>query len=235
MPDLAFDLNKSYEENIEVFKLHVAALDPAMAEILLNHLDTLLAGEDPGGRTSRTAFNRAVLVDLEAPTAYCRRGAMTRYYLGELSIEGFRGINNAGEPLKIKFTPNAVNSICAPNGIGKTSIFEAIHYAIFGVVPRLVGLQAAEQPETYINNRFLPRGASVAMTFAADDGTPDIPAPLQRSAAGIRTVNSSTAQARPEGILRSLREGFVLVDSRKLARLVDDTALVRGRSFASLV
>jgi DNA repair exonuclease SbcCD ATPase subunit len=62
---------------------------------------------------------------------------MTRYYLRELSIEGFRGINNAGDPLQIKLQPEAVNSIHAPNGVGKTSIFEAIHYAIFGEVPRL--------------------------------------------------------------------------------------------------
>ncbi len=160
---------------------------------------------------------------------------MTRYYLGELSIEGFRGINNAGDPLRIKLAPNAVNSICAPNGVGKTSVFEAIHYAIFGEVPRLAGLQAAEHPETYINNRFHPGGASIAMTFAADDGTPDIQITVQRSAAGIRTVGSMTSHADPEGFLRSLREDFVLVDYRKFGRFIDDTALVRGRSFASLV
>ncbi|MBX3671016.1 MAG: AAA family ATPase [Rhodocyclaceae bacterium] len=160
---------------------------------------------------------------------------MTRYYLSELSIEGFRGINNAGDPLRIKLAPSAVNSISAPNGVGKTSVFEAIHYAIFGEVPRLAGLQAAEQPETYINNRFHPGGASIAMTFTADDGTPDIQITVQRSAAGIRAATSTTGHADPEGFLRSLREDFVLVDYRKFARFIDDTALIRGRSFASLV
>ncbi len=66
MPDLSFDLDKTYEENIRLFEEHITKLNPAMAEILLRHLDTLLAGEDPGGRANRSAFNRSVLADLEA-------------------------------------------------------------------------------------------------------------------------------------------------------------------------
>ena len=72
---------------------------------------------------------------------------MTRFYLTEISIEGFRGINNDGDPLCVKLRPDAVNSIHAPNGVGKTSIFEAIHFAIFGTVPRLTKLQTAERPD----------------------------------------------------------------------------------------
>ncbi len=68
MTDLVFDLDKSYEDNIEAFRRHVTALDPAMAEILFKHLGNLIAGEDPGSRPNRTVFNRAVLADLEAST-----------------------------------------------------------------------------------------------------------------------------------------------------------------------
>jgi hypothetical protein len=160
---------------------------------------------------------------------------MTRYYLSEISIEGFRGINNAGDPLTIKLSPNAVNSIHGPNGVAKTSIFEAVHYAIFGVVSRLVDLQAAEQPDTYINNRFHSGDALVAMMFAADDTSPNVEISVHRTAAGIRRATSATGHPNPEGFLRSLREDFVLVDYRKFARFIDDTALVRGRSFATLV
>jgi DNA repair exonuclease SbcCD ATPase subunit len=160
---------------------------------------------------------------------------MTRYYLSELNIEGFRGINNAGDPLTIKLLPNAVNSIHAPNGVGKTSVFEAIHYAIFDEVPRLRELQAAEHPQNYINNRFHPGDASVAMTFAADDGSPNVEISVRRTVAGARTTASATGHADPEGFLQSLREDFVLVDYRKFAHFIDDTALVRGRSFAALV
>lgn len=44
----------------------MTALDPTLAEILFKHLDKLLADNDPGNRANRTAFNRAVLAELEA-------------------------------------------------------------------------------------------------------------------------------------------------------------------------
>jgi DNA repair exonuclease SbcCD ATPase subunit len=160
---------------------------------------------------------------------------VTRYYLTELGIEGFRGINNGGEPLNIRLQPSTVNSIHAPNGVGKTSIFEAIHYAIFDTVPVLSQLQEAEHPETYINNRFHLGPAIIALTFSADDGSGDIQVTVRRTAVGIRSATSATGHPDPEGFLRSLREDFVLVDYRKFARFIDNTALVRGRSFASLV
>jgi hypothetical protein len=65
--DLEFDLDKTYEENVAAFKEHMFAIDAAMAEILFKHLDKLLSGDDPGSRANRTAFNRAVLAELETP------------------------------------------------------------------------------------------------------------------------------------------------------------------------
>jgi hypothetical protein len=67
MPDLEFDLDKTYDENVAAFKQHMTALDPVMAVILFEHLDKLLAGDDPGNRANRTAFNRAVLAELDVP------------------------------------------------------------------------------------------------------------------------------------------------------------------------
>jgi hypothetical protein len=161
---------------------------------------------------------------------------MTRYYLSQISIEGFRGINNDGDPLVIKFKPNAVNSIHAHNGVGKTSIFEAIHFAIFGDVPRLTRLQGAEHPEAYVVNRFHPSGeASIGLWFEADDGSGTVEVTIKRDASGTRTAASNSNHPDPEGFLRGLREDFVLVDYTKFADFVDASALERGRSFATLV
>src|ERR1700730_387497 len=152
---------------------------------------------------------------------------MTRYYLTELSIEGFRGINNEGDPLKIRLQPDAVNSIHVPNGLGKTSVFEAIHYAIFDEVPRLTVLQQAEHPSEYINNRFHSAGlATISLTFRADDPSPNVEVVVQRTKVGTRTVTSPTGHPDPDGFLRSLREDFVLVDYAKFAKFIDSTALV---------
>ena len=79
---------------------------------------------------------------------------MTGWFLNEVSVEGFRGINNEGAPLKVKLKPDKVNSISAPNGVGKTSIFDAVLYAITGSIPKLDDLPAAERGQSYYLNQF---------------------------------------------------------------------------------
>ncbi len=161
---------------------------------------------------------------------------MSRYFLASASIEGFRGINNDGDPLVLKFKHDAVNSIHAPNGVGKSSIFEALHFALYGTVPRLEGMQDAEQGASYIVNKFhASQEATVALVFKSDDGTPDVSITVTRPAAGGKVVTSPSGHADPNRFLANLCEDFVLVDYPRFASLVDCSALERGRSFASLV
>lgn len=161
---------------------------------------------------------------------------MSRYFLASAAIEGFRGINNDGDPLVLRFRPDAVNSVHAPNGVGKSSIFEALYFAIHGTVPRLEELQGAEQGDSYIVNKFHPaRQATISLVFSSDDGTPDIGITVTRSAAGGRLVTSPSGHPDPTNFLASLCEDFVLVDYPRFASFVDCSALDRGRSFASLV
>lgn len=42
-----------------------------------------------------------------------------------------------------------MNSVFAVNGIGKSSIFEALYYAIYGAIPKLQSLQTQERPQDY--------------------------------------------------------------------------------------
>jgi len=161
---------------------------------------------------------------------------MSRYFLASVAIEGFRGINNDGDPLVLKFKHDAVNSVHAPNGVGKSSIFEALHFALYGTVPRLEDMRDAERGESYIVNKFHPaKQATVALVFKSDDGTPDVSITVVRTAAGKRVVKSPSGHADPEKFLADLCEDFVLVDYRRFARLVDCSALDRGRDFASLI
>lgn len=161
---------------------------------------------------------------------------MPRYFLSKVSVEGFRGINNEGDPLVINFKAEAVNSIHAHNGVGKTSIFEAIHFVIFGTIPRLSELQASEDPDSYIVNRFHPgQKATVTLWFVPDDGSQTVEITVQRDTAGNRTVSSGSSHPSPEDFLVALRQDFVLVDYTKFSAFVDTSALERGRSFASLV
>lgn len=162
---------------------------------------------------------------------------MPRYFLTKLSVEGFRGIKNEGDPLTLKFKPDAINSVYAQNGIGKTSLFEAISYAIFGSLPKLDSLQRSERPERYYVNHFhTGQVGTIALEFTPDDGSRALVGiVVTRTAAGVRTATSPTGHPDPEAFLASLAEDFTVVDYRKFAKFIDDSALERGRTFSSLI
>jgi len=161
---------------------------------------------------------------------------MTRYFLTKLSVEGFRGVNNEGDPLTLTFRPNKVNSVFAVNGLGKSSIFEALSYAIRGRIPKLDVLPAADEPQAYYVNRFHSgRKATIQLVFAPDDGSPAIEVVVERSATGLRTVTSPSGHPDPESLLRALDGNATLLDHQTFDSFVDDTPLKRGRAFSALV
>lgn len=161
---------------------------------------------------------------------------MPRYFLTRLSVEGFRGINNQGQPLVLTFRPDSVNSIFAANGAGKSSIFEALQFAFSGAIPRLEEMQVAEHPDDYVPNLFHPEGrATIELRLRPDDGSDDVAITVVRESSGRRMVKSSTGHAAPEALLREMNRDFAMLDYGKFARFIEDTALNRGRSFSSLL
>lgn len=162
---------------------------------------------------------------------------MTRYFLENLKIEGFRGINNDGDPLELKFKPTSVNSVFAVNGSGKSSIFEALTYAIRGSIPKLDGLPAQDKGDSYVTNLFhSQKTATIDLTFVADDGTaPKVEVKVVRDPQGVRKVSSPSGEPKPEEFLKSLDREFSLVDYQTFSRFMEDSPLDRGRSFSSLV
>ena len=161
---------------------------------------------------------------------------MPRYFLTRLAVEGFRGVNNENAPLDISFEPNSVNSVFAVNGIGKSSLFEALCYAIHGIIPKLQLLQAQERPQDYYCNRFHSKNtASILVEFQPDDGAAPVSIQIDRDAGGNRTVASPSGHSDPEGFLATLKEAFALVDYRTFARFIEDSPLERGRTFSALL
>lgn len=161
---------------------------------------------------------------------------MPRYFLTRLSIEGFRGVNNDNDPLDISFRSDAVNSVFAVNGIGKSSIFEALCYAIHGTIPKLQLLQAQERPQDYYCNRFHSKNAaSILAEFLPDDGTDAVSIRIDHNAAGSRTVTSPTGHPEPEGFLATLKAAFALLDYRTFARFIEESPLEQGRTFSALL
>ncbi|MEQ1777790.1 MAG: AAA family ATPase, partial [Nitrosomonas sp.] len=161
---------------------------------------------------------------------------MTRYYLSRLDIEGFRGINNENDPLSLKFKPDCVNSVYAQNGVGKTSIHEAICYAIFGDLPKLDALQRQEYPETYYVNRFHSQKiGTISLEFSSDDGTPTVGITVTRNNSGKRNVTSSTGHTNPGEFLNQLAADFTLIDYSTFSNFINAKPLDRGRAFSSLI
>lgn len=165
-----------------------------------------------------------------------RVNQVARYFLSELRVEGFRGINNEGDPLSLTFDPEAVNSVFATNGSGKSSLFEALQFAFSGRVARLQTMQAAEQPDTYLSNLFhTSKTSTIHIRLTPDDGTPDIEVLVTRDPEGNRSVSSPSGHTAPEELLHDLNQDFALLDYAKFSKFIEDTALSRGRSFSSLL
>lgn len=162
---------------------------------------------------------------------------MPRYFLTRIAVEGFRGINNEADPLDLRFVPDGVNSVFAVNAIGKSSLFEALCYAIRGHIPKLEALQAHEHPGDYYCNRFHSRNhATIDLEFAPDDGSGQtVSIRVERNGAGQRTVSSLSGYSDPQALLESFDEDFTLLDYGTFSRFIDDSPLERGRSFSALL
>ena len=160
---------------------------------------------------------------------------MSGWYLKELSIEGFRGVNNEGAPLVLKFRPDQINSISAPNGVGKTSIFDAVVYAITGRIAKLDDLPASEKGASYYLNRFHNGGVRrIALTLLPAALGDAVTVTVERDSAGGRTV-SATGGAGGAAILEDLNQEFVLLDGRTFQDFIDLTPQKRGRSSAHMI
>ena len=160
---------------------------------------------------------------------------MSGWYLKELSIEGFRGVNNEGAPLVLKFRPDQINSISAPNGVGKTSIFDAVVYAITGRIAKLDDLPASEKGASYYLNRFHNGGVRrIALTLLPAALGDAVTVTVERDSAGGRTV-SATGGADGAAILEDLNQEFVLLDGRTFQDFIDLTPQKRGRSSAHMI
>jgi hypothetical protein len=158
---------------------------------------------------------------------------MSGWFLQSIAIEGFRGINNEGDPLVLHFKNTCVTSISAPNGVGKSSIFDAISFALRGGIPKLDNLPASESGGDYYINRFHSLGVgSIIITLApVGSGTP-VAITVIRQADGTRTIlGPSNASA----LLAELNREFVLLDHDTFLSFINDKDLERGRSFAGLL
>jgi hypothetical protein len=141
-----FTEHGAFEANVAAFFDHMAQEDAALAPELQSHFKALSQGtynqpdilnglfaaaEKPAPPKNASAAAAAAAGQGAAAPA---PASATGWLLEGLSIEGFRGINNQGKPLELKFHVDKVNSISAVNGVGKSSVYDSVRYAICGAV-----------------------------------------------------------------------------------------------------
>ena len=161
---------------------------------------------------------------------------MSRYFLLKMKVEGFRGINNANRPLELNFKTEAVNSIFAANALGKSSIFEALTYAIKGGIPKLDDLPAADRGSDYYCNLFhCDRKSIIELTFKPDDSSGDVVISIERNPEGSKNITSPSGHADPDGFLKELNSELSFLDHKTFQKFIEDSPLNRGRSFSTLL
>ncbi len=144
-------------------------------------------------------------------------------------------MNNETNPLELKFHTDKVNSVSAVNGVGKSSVHDAVRYAITGRLSWLEELPATERDQDYYLNRFHSgRTATIKLRLVAEPTGAKCEVTVVRDAQGVRTV-SATAPWDANAILAALDREFVFLDGPTFQRFISDTPLERGRTFAGLL
>lgn len=159
---------------------------------------------------------------------------MPRYYLRTLSIEGFRGINNQGHPFVLKFDQSKVTSVFGENGMGKSSVFEALEYAIFGRVNRLADMQQIENSDRYYLNQFHPGPARIILEFEPDDAGVPVIITVERTKNGARKVTGQNL-TDCHAFLNTVQAETLLMDYRTFNKFVMEKPLERGRFLSRLL
>jgi DNA repair exonuclease SbcCD ATPase subunit len=95
---------------------------------------------------------------------------MNKQYIKSISIEGFRGINNENNPLQLDFNTKGITSIFAPNGIGKSSIFDVLSFCLNGDLKCLEPLKHDNKDYKSIQNIFHSGDGKIIITIEDDSG-----------------------------------------------------------------
>ncbi len=242
-----FNENAEIAANLQVLATHLAGVDDLASAELARHFLTLRA-ENIDQPLVWNAL-AAALEPRETPTAKSEASApaaapvsaapvapiASGWLLEGISIEGFRGVNNQGNPLELKFFPDKVNSISAQNGVGKSSIYDAVRYAISGRLSWLEGLPAGERGADYYLNRFNKSGQATIKLRLVEEGTGQkCEVTVIRDSKGTRTT-TATGSWVADDILQSLDREFVLLDGPTFQDFITAKPLDRGRTFAGLL
>lgn len=255
-----FNENADFKTNLDAFVQHLSGVNTILAQEFNKQLPELINNSitstdvwngmhqaldaakiaaqtpPPAITTPITApIASPITTPISATAPVTIKNPVTGWLLEGVSIEGFRGINNEGKPLELKFKTDKVNSLSAVNGVGKSSVYDAIRYAISGKLNWLDNLPASERDIDYYLNRFnSTKQATIKLSLLAEPTGHKCEIIVTRDASGKRTA-TATPPWDADDILRSLDREFVLLDGPTFLNFITAKPLDRGRTFAGLL
>lgn len=158
---------------------------------------------------------------------------MAKYYINSLSIEGFRGINNEGNPLIIDFKHDGVTSFFGENGMGKSSIFEALLFSVLGRIIRFDDYHRDILDSSTIKNLFHTGDGTINIEFI-DDSNIINEIKIIISINGERIISSTTIP-NPEDFLISLCSSLNFLDYKSFEKIILTSSEETGKLFSNLV
>lgn len=158
---------------------------------------------------------------------------MSKYFIKQISIEGFRGINNSGAPLVINFQTNGITSIFGENGKGKSSIFEAFLFSILGKIVRFDDYHGDIKDKRTIKNLFHVGDGNIKINFI-DEANNVTEINVKVDDNGLRTV-SSPSLSSPDEFLSTLCSNLNFIDYRSFEKILLTSSEETGKLFSNLV
>jgi DNA repair exonuclease SbcCD ATPase subunit len=156
-----------------------------------------------------------------------------KYFLKSISIEGFRGINNEANPLRINLNVDGVTSIFGENGSGKSSVFEAFLFAILGRIIRFDDYHIDIKDKKSIKNLFHHGDGIIEIEFIDEKGN-NIKICLKIGINGERIITSSSIPD-PEKFLSTLCTSLNFLDYRSFVKIMLTSSEETGKLFSNLV
>jgi len=158
---------------------------------------------------------------------------MSSYYLKEVLIEGFRGINNENSPLNLKLNYEGVTSFFSENGQGKSSIYEAIFYCINDRFPKIDNLHRDLQDYTTIPNLFHNGDCQIKLVFT-DDSKNDVTIDYTIDSTGNKNISSPDI-TNPNEFIVKLRDEHNFLDYETFTTIINESPENAGKIFSALI
>ncbi|MEK0336726.1 MAG: AAA family ATPase, partial [Nitrosopumilus sp.] len=158
---------------------------------------------------------------------------MIKYYIKSVTVKGFRGINNQQAALEIPFNTAGITSIFAPNGVGKSSIFDSISYCLNDELKCFRSLESENRDYKTVKNLFHSGDGEIKIELVDDsDSIHNIEFHIDDK--GNKRIVSGNKDA-VESIIEDIRDNHNFLDYNTFTDIINNSSENAGKTFLRLI